>query len=225
MNFSKKLDDLDFENMSIAEIIAIINKTHLMYLAHEIRDLDINIFEIPVISKIKDNKNILLDNLIDNPELHNIHTERTLEKLERMGIIDIKITKNNDSKYTYESYNVSLTEKGNEAIVKIEEVQKNWEELLFKELKDFDKENVKKSLKDLVKNSVSIIKEKEISNDSRFPHNFRRFRRGSFSPFEMFNKRNDCSFENFRKDQRMDFFRRGYHRFHERENRSNRRHF
>ncbi|MDR3291878.1 MAG: MarR family winged helix-turn-helix transcriptional regulator [Methanobrevibacter sp.] len=228
MNFSEKLDNLDFENMSIAEIIAIINKTHLIYLSHEIKDLDINIFEIPIISKIKDNGESSLDNLRDNQELNKIHIERILENLERIGIIEIVDV---ESSYNNKKYKVSLTEKGNKTMLNVEEIEKNWEDLLFKEFKSFNKENFKENLKDLVKNSISIVNKKEILKDRIFPQNFRTFERGNVFPSGIFNRGdeffsriNESFFDGFRKDSRCDFHGRG-EEFHGRKNKKNRGYF
>ncbi|KZX16256.1 MarR family winged helix-turn-helix transcriptional regulator [Methanobrevibacter curvatus] len=158
MDFNKKIENLDIENMPISEIIDIINKTHKLFVAHKVKELKINLFDVPLITELKKKDKVNLDEIVNE---NNFSIEESISKikyLENENLVEMKMSSENNQVLT-----VSLTEKGKKTADKINSIEKEWEEFLFEGVKSSQKDEFSGIAKDLVKNSVSVIVKEKLS--------------------------------------------------------------
>ena len=199
------------EEFLMSDLVTIMYKSYKNYLIYRLTDLNITFAQIPFILELMHIKKASQDDLAKKLFLTRGTTAKTLRKLDDEKIIERKTAANNRRKYE-----VYLTEKGKETALKIEEIDKSWEDMILSNLhqledfKDEDREKVTKFLKALAKGSMEIFAQ-ERQNLGDFDYSDSSNDKYELPPFSEFSFRSHY----FRgPGLRGDFFRKKGHRGH-----------
>jgi len=168
MDDKEDIDESSSEEFLMCDLVTVIYKSYRNYLMYKLTDLNITPAQIPFILELVRAKKASQDELANKLFLTRGTTAKALRKLDDEKIIERKTAANNRRKY-----DVYLTEKGKETALKIEKIDRTWEDLIFsyiQELEDFkdeDKEKVTNLLKALAESSIGVFaQEKEKFEDS-----------------------------------------------------------
>lgn len=161
MNEEENVTEIPMDEFLISDLITIIYKSYNNHLIRQIADLNITPAQIPFILELMYSKQASQDDLANKLFLSRGTTAKTLRKLDDEDMIERKVDMDNRRKYQ-----VHLTEKGKEVATKVDEIDKDWEKMLFNHLKEFindqDMEKIRPLLESLAKSSVeSMMEERE----------------------------------------------------------------
>jgi len=164
MNEEDNRDGNSLEEFFMSDLVNIIYKSYKSYLMYKIADLNITPGQIPFILELMRLKKASQDDLSDNLFLTRGATAKTLRKLDDKEIIERKKALRNRRKN-----DVFLTDKGKEAALEIEKIDKSWEENILSHLEDSefsenlksfeDKKEIIKLLRCLAKSSIAVFSE------------------------------------------------------------------
>ncbi|MFW5794209.1 MAG: MarR family winged helix-turn-helix transcriptional regulator [Bacillota bacterium] len=140
----------------------LINKYHYKFLEEKFKYLNLGRAEAPYLKMIYSNSPIKMNTLISKVIFHKSHTTRAINQMEKDGLIR-KEKDPNDLR----SYILTITEKGKELAKEVNEILKEWENLVNsaltkKEIELLDKmrEKVYLKLKDYFEED--LLNEKDV---------------------------------------------------------------
>ncbi|WP_409199601.1 MarR family winged helix-turn-helix transcriptional regulator [Methanobrevibacter sp. DSM 116169] len=177
MYLNQKFKEEDFNNLSMPELISVMNNSYRHYLIHNVSQLNITPGQISFLLQLENGKNTSQDELAKNLFLSHGTVAKALRKLDDNGLIQRKVAENNRRKYE-----VCLTKKGQDIASKVKNIDQEWEAMVYEhlnlDLSDDEKENFMNVLRILAKGSFDVIKDEKINfkEHGHMPHPFR----GSF---------------------------------------------
>ncbi|MDL2270684.1 MarR family winged helix-turn-helix transcriptional regulator [Methanobrevibacter sp. OttesenSCG-928-I08] len=151
MLFNENIDENEFSTVNFLEIT---NKAYMLYLNQKIEDLHLSIEHIPFIMELEKNQNISKKDLINYIFENGKSAVKSLVELYYFGII--KKSEKEDVSDKYDDINISLTEYGEKLALKINEINKEWETLIYTNLESSDKEKLMKNISEIAISSLKI---------------------------------------------------------------------
>ncbi|MDY9922761.1 MarR family winged helix-turn-helix transcriptional regulator [Methanobacterium sp.] len=148
----KKMLKNDLDDVPLVVFISIIHRTHMIYLNHEIKGLEISAGQIQYIMGLSKKDGITQDDLASLYHIDKGSVARALKKLEDNKLICRKINPENRRKYL-----IYLTEKGRNIVPKIHRIYTQWENSICSELSKEQYNNLFDVLKTLAINSLENI--------------------------------------------------------------------
>ncbi|AMK16262.1 MarR family winged helix-turn-helix transcriptional regulator [Methanobrevibacter olleyae] len=150
----EKFKDKDASEFPIGKLITMTARGHSYYLNRRLEDLNINASQLHSLFEIKHEREINQDEIAKRCNIDKGAIARSLRKLEDKGLVLKEIDKNNRRQNK-----ISLTSKGEEIIKESTKILNEWEEEVFKDIKDEDKEFIQNFLKKTVIKTISLNKE------------------------------------------------------------------
>ena len=150
---------LDASVLPIGKLISMISRGQQIYLNHNLKDLDINSSQMHLLFEISHQKDINQEKIATRCNMNKGAVARSIKKLEEKGLLVREIDQENRRQNK-----ISLTDEGKKVLKASIEVLNQWEDEV---LKDYDDNNIKllkKTLKELVINTIEINK-REDSNE------------------------------------------------------------
>ncbi|WP_409199600.1 MarR family winged helix-turn-helix transcriptional regulator [Methanobrevibacter sp. DSM 116169] len=158
MNYNEKIDKIRSDDSSMRNLIGVIHKTHKLYIAQKVKNLDISPRQIPFILKLNSKEKIYQKDLIKKFHHNKMHMAMKIKKLYDMELIERKIDEDSNDEA---EYYITLTSKGKDLASKLETIENEWEEMIYNNLETSNKEDVMNILKDL---SISCLKTNQENN-------------------------------------------------------------
>lgn len=115
----------------------IISKYQRQFLEERFKALEIGRAEAPYINMIHRHSPIKMNTLISKVIFHKSHTTRAINQMVKDGLI----TKQKDSE-DKRSYIITITNKGIETAEKVEEILKDWQQLINNALSEEEREQL-----------------------------------------------------------------------------------
>jgi MarR family transcriptional regulator, temperature-dependent positive regulator of motility len=152
----KKMSKNDLDDVPLGVFISIIHRTHMIYLNHEIKGLEISAGQILYIMGLSKKEGITQDDLASQYHIDKGSVARALKKLEDNKLICRKIDPENRRKYL-----IYLTEKGRNIVPKIHRIYNQWENSICSNLSKEEYNNLFDVLKTLAINSLENVDKNE----------------------------------------------------------------
>lgn len=150
----EKFKEMDATEIPIGKFITMIGRGHALYLNHHLEPLNINASQLHSLFEIKRNKSLNQDEIARRCNVDKGAVARSIRKLEEKGLVIKKIDENNRRQNI-----ISLSEKGEEVIEKSQEILDKWEEEVFSDLSQEEKENLQNTLKNVVIKTILFNQE------------------------------------------------------------------
>ncbi|WP_297981861.1 MarR family transcriptional regulator [uncultured Methanobrevibacter sp.] len=150
----EKFKEVDATDIPIGKFITMIGRGHALYLNHQLEPLNINASQLHSLFEIKRNKSLNQDEIARRCNVDKGSVARSIRKLEEKGLIIKKIDENNRRQNI-----ISLSEKGEEVLEKSQEILDKWEEEVFSDLSQEEKETLQNTLKNIVIKTILFNQE------------------------------------------------------------------
>ena len=146
-----ELKNIDSENMDVPAMLAMIKRSYIRYIDHEIQKEDINSGEFPFLLVLNEKDKITQKELADSLRTSEGLVTRVLKKLEKNGYVSREVDSNNKRRNI-----ISITPKGRQITEKIIIYQNNWEKATFSFLTDDELKKFKQNLKFSLINAIEV---------------------------------------------------------------------
>lgn len=145
MNFQEKsVEKFKNSDIPLGALVGILCKTHITYLNNKLKNRDLNGGQLPYLKIINKHENISQDEIAFHLQVDKGTVARTLKKLEDKQLITRTIDPENRRKYQ-----LKITPLGEQATKELTKYDKEWENIIYKELNPFTKEEIQTMLKEI----------------------------------------------------------------------------
>ena len=140
----KRVEKFKTSDIPLGALVGMLCKTHMAYLNSKLKNVDLNGGQFPYLKIISKHENISQDEIAFHLQVDKGTAARTLKKLEDKQLITRNIDPKNRRKYQ-----LKITPKGEQATKQITKYDKEWENIIYKELDPFTKEEIQTMLKEI----------------------------------------------------------------------------
>lgn len=146
-----EIENIENNNIDIPAVLAMIKRSYIRYMDNQIQKEDIHSGEFPFLLVLNKKDKITQKEIADSLRTSESLVTRVLKKLEKNNYIIREVDSKNKRKKI-----ITITQKGREISEKIIVHQNNWEKAVLNFLKDDEKKQFKKNLKQLLINTIEV---------------------------------------------------------------------
>ncbi|MBR1611192.1 MAG: MarR family transcriptional regulator [Methanobrevibacter sp.] len=147
---------LDASVLPIGKLISMISRGQQIYLNHNLKDLGINSSQLNLLFEISHQKDINQEKIATRCNINKGAVARSIKKLEEKELVVREIDQENRRQNK-----ISLTSEGKRVLTESIEILNKWEDGVLKDYSDNEIELLKKTLKELVINTIELNKKGE----------------------------------------------------------------
>lgn len=145
---------MDASTLPIGKLVSMIARSHVIYLNHHLKDLDINASQLHILFELSHQKNINQEKIASRCNVNKGAIARAIKKLEDKELIVREIDSENRRQNK-----ISLTQKGEEVLEKSIKILHNWEEEVLNQDNLIEESILKNSLKNIAIKSIELNNE------------------------------------------------------------------